>query len=156
MELVSVDPGLRGCGIAHWRGTNLVLAKYVVNPHGSVWYEMVTAVEVVVGPVMYIHHLAIEMPQAYIHRKGDQNDLLTLAGLVGAFTYFFSRCGGHFTLYRPAEWKGQVPKEITEKRARARLSTEELKRIKLPSASLRHNVWDAIGIGLHHLSRAPT
>jgi len=97
--------------------------------------------------------LVIEIPQVYVRArsKGDPNDLIMLAGLVGAFVYCF---GNASKLYRPAEWKGQVTKEITEQRARKRLSPDELSRIELPSAKgLHHNVWDAVGLGLHHLGR---
>lgn len=95
----------------------------------------------------------LEIPQVYVRNrsKGDPNDLIMLAGLVGAFAYRFAE--GH-VLYKPAEWKGQVKKEITEMRARKRLSPEELARVQLPSAkSLAHNVWDGVALGLFHFGR---
>ena len=58
---------------------------------------------------------------------------------------------------KPAEWKGQVTKEISASRTLRKLSDEELQIVtggilKVP-ASLRHNVYDAIGIGLSYLER---
>jgi hypothetical protein len=57
----------------------------------------------------------------------------------------------------PAQWKGQVPKAVHHKRVRATLMTDEqvvsdvyLDTIK---PALRHNVWDAIGLGLVVLGR---
>jgi hypothetical protein len=99
--------------------------------------------------------LAIELPQVYVRSrsKGDPNDLISLARLVGAFEYFFDGRFGS-TIYKPAQWKGQTPKDVTEARAKKRLTEAEITRIVLPPAkSLRHNVWDGIGLGLHHLNR---
>ena len=150
--LLSVDPGLRSCGIATWdHGGRLERAMLILNPNGAEWVSMVGAVTGLVGTN---YRLVIELPQVYVasRSKGDPNDLILLAGLVGSFAHRFA--AGGYTLIKPAQWKGQTPKAITEERARKRLTPEELARVQFPKAkSLRHNVWDAIGIGLKHLSR---
>ncbi len=100
--------------------------------------------------------LVIELPQVYTRSlsKGDPNDLITLALTVGAISALCGSIGAHTVLYRPSEWKGQVSKNVTEARARKRLTEVELKRIELPKAAkLKTDVWDAIGIGLHFLRR---
>jgi hypothetical protein len=38
-------------------------------------------------------------------------------------------------------------------RIQSKLSVAEAKTIDLPAKSYQHNVWDAAGIGLHHLRR---
>lgn len=155
--LISVDPGLRACGVAAFADQRLLWAGYVKNPDEARWRSMVHAVDRAVSErcLASPSDLAIEIPQIYVQSrwKGDQNDIVMLAGLVGAFVYFFGGRGGS-KIYRPAEWKGQVTKEITELRVKKRLFTEELAKVVLPPAkSLMHNVWDAIGLGLHHLDR---
>ena len=103
--------------------------------------------------------LAIELPQVYrsSHQAVDKhkvnpNDLIDLAAVVGAVTASFRR---PTRVYLPAEWKGQVPKEIVHERARARLSADELAVIErgAPRASLAHNMWDAVSIFLKHSGR---
>ena len=155
--LVSVDPGLRACGVAAFDGRSLLWAGYVKNTDEARWYSMVHAVDNAVRDRCQAipSSLVIEIPQIYVQSrwKGDQNDIVMLAGLVGAFVYFFDVREGS-KIYRPAEWKGQVTKEITELRMKKRLSAEELEKVILPPAkSLVHNVWDAVGLGLHHLER---
>jgi len=106
-----------------------------------------------------IDHLAIEFPRVRDKRtqrrakKGtDPNDLVDLAGIVGAI---LATVDAVSTVWLPEEWKGQVPKEIHNARAIARLSPEELVNVpKRPRAKdFDHNVVDAIGIGLHYSGR---
>lgn len=151
--LLSIDPGLRACGVALWNGGILEHASFVKNG-GATWASMVNAVDDTLHAKMLLMELAVELPQVYVRSKskGDPNDLIQLAGLVGAFTYRYNSAG--VTLYKPRDWKGQTDKDVTEFRARKRLSEDEITRIELPKAkTLAHNVFDAIGIGLHHLKR---
>lgn len=95
--------------------------------------------------------LAVELPQIYARSKskGDPNDLIAVAGVVGALDALAPH---HTTVYLPSEWKGQVPKSVMTTRTTSKLEKTELERIITPRrASLMHNVWDAIGIGIHHL-----
>lgn len=86
--------------------------------------------------------------------KGDPDDILLLAVLVGAIAQRQYASGSpSVVLIIPSEWKGQTPKDLTEERAKARLSNVELDVVRLPAASLQHNVWDAIGIGLWAVGR---
>lgn len=95
-----------------------------------------------------------EYPQSYIasQQKGDQNDLVELAGVVGATC---AELGGTVTGVLPREWKGQTPKDIHNARVLKRLTPEELKIVQTCSVSesLLHNTIDAVGIGLFHLGR---
>lgn len=160
--LLSVDPGLRACGVAVWKRDQGSMSYPVlrwaglVKNTGEAWSSMVHAVEHRLRDFFFFPtYLAIEMPQIYnrTHWKGDPDDLIQLAGLVGAFVYFYDARNGS-KQYKPAAWKGQVKKDITELRVKMRLSAEELARVELPSAAgLRHNVWDGIGIGLYHSRR---
>jgi hypothetical protein len=98
-------------------------------------------------------NLVIEVPQVYTRArsKGDPNDLIDLACVVGAIM------GVHnwrqVFVYRPAQWKGQQPKEVTTRNAQNDLRPEELTRVTHCAASLMHNVWDAVALGLAHLKK---
>jgi hypothetical protein len=165
---LSIDPGLRGCGAAYAVDGIVRRAGYVVGEkstavvRASAWEAMAKATrrwlptdDVAEG------ELIIELPQVY--RSGHQvgrksgtnpNDLIELAAVVGAIQ---ACLGLPTTVYLPAEWKGQVPKEIVHERARKRLSSEEIVAIEqeLPRAGLAHNVWDAVAMVLFHHHRMP-
>lgn len=54
----------------------------------------------------------------------------------------------------PTDWKGMVPKKIHQPKILEALSKEELALVEaVMPPSLRHNVIDAIGIGLHDVGR---
>lgn len=158
MNTLSVDPGLHACGVAVWDDRNQLLwAGYVKNPNGVEFYSMVTAVCVSSNKhACAATKLVIELPQVYVRTrsKGDPNDLISLSVLVGAFV---GRFGGSdpfgYKLYKPQEWKGQVPKDIMSARIASRLTDEERSKVVLPAAGLAHNVWDGVGLGLHHAGR---
>jgi hypothetical protein len=161
--LVAIDPGVNGCGVSVWTNYGaLVRAEYVVNadPQPGLrkvqefpkWLRMAWALGETEERLV---ELVIEVPQAYSGRdkqKGDQNDLILLALTVGAIA-------GHFwpdqlTTYLPREWKGQLPKDVSERRSREELRESEVSLVKLPKAkSLHNNVWDSVGIGLFHLNK---
>lgn len=151
--MVSYDPGAKAAGIALWEGGELCGAFLA---RGQRWLDTAQVAVIQLAAhlpdLSMVQEIATEIPQVYTQHKlkGDPNDLITLAMNVGAFVAAF---GAEVTEYRPHEWKKQVPKEILTKRTQARLSIEELSRIDKAPKSLMHNVYDAVGIGLHHLKR---
>ena len=88
-------------------------------------------------------HVVIEYPVVYPHSKTNPNDLIKLAIMVGEYQQFFG--AWRVTLVKPATWKGQLPKSVTEKRVRAHFSNAAEYLDPLP-VSTRHNVSDAIGL----------
>jgi hypothetical protein len=163
-SLVAVDPGLHQCGVALWQNGRLVWADLVRNPdsvpgQGALCArEMGFAVGESVRPytpkrlISGALPLVIEVPQVYTRgRGGDPNDLIDLACVVGAVMANFN---GAIYTYRPAQWKGQVPKEVCHARARARLTPEEIAIVAANCPpSLAHNVWDAVALGLAHKAK---
>lgn len=133
--MISVDPGVKGCGWALWGGATLIDCGYGEVPrHDSTG-------------------LVIELPQVYYgaKQKGDANDLVSLAFAAGKIASRFV-C---YTTVKPRDWKGTVKKEVMLKRILSKLTDGELTILKglgLPK-SLEHNVVDAVGIGLHSLGR---
>lgn len=139
--MISIDPGKHGSALAEWRDGRLV----------SAWYEATRTHDV--GSRWEQHgHLVVEWPQVYARGTTDANDLLDLTYRLGQFVQAMRP--GQITRLAPREWKGQVPKKIMQARIEAQLSAEEKKRVCRPvQTALEHNVWDAIGIGLHALGR---
>lgn len=154
-RVVTIDPGLTGTGVAVWDGGELTLAFCVrVAPDADMLPGRISAIVEQVRPTTRsANRIVIEQPQTYQGRaaKGDANDLIKLANLVGALMTLGPQ---HTTLVLPSEWKGQAPAPVVEARGRERLSFGELEHVDL-SCSKKHqtDVWHAVGIGLWYLKR---
>lgn len=155
--LVSIDPGLRHCGVAVFsdsgelQKTYLIRNKEKTERGPKVWKSM--AQEVRLGVPGTFSTLVIEVPQVYSARfaKGNPADLIELAGVDGALSICLP--ADEVFGYLPRVWKGQVPKDIHNQRIEKTLTSAERTCVIELSATLRHNVWDAVGIGLYHLKR---
>jgi hypothetical protein len=149
-HLVSLDPGLRGCGLAFWNEDgSLVDVAYLRNTvkkgdGPTAW----TGYTKCIYPALRVEHFISEVPQVYRAgaSKGDPDDLIQLAGVVGVFSALFTATT--YTGVKPREWKGQVPKDVHHARLVKTLTPEELAMVEAAAPpSLRHNVLDAVGIG---------
>jgi hypothetical protein len=103
-------------------------------------------------PVESAGRIAIELPQVYPRQQVPPNDLIALAFLAGRYA---GRARGAVSTVLPHQWKGNMPKDVCAARVRARLSPEEravVDACDVPDKQ-RHNVLDAIGIGLFALGR---
>ena len=165
--ILSIDPGIRGVGVAVWRHGRLHAAAWVQNPCSTgsgprEAAEAARAVHVHCG-LARLDTLVLEYPQIYSRgggrTKGDPNDLLPLAAVDGALAALFPEAA--VVYFTPSVWKGQVdkPKSVheeyaIERRVRERLDESELLRIVWPgNKKHRWDVVDALGVGLHHLGR---
>ncbi len=140
--LTAIDPGVKRCGVAMFEDGRLIVARHL---------DTESAVNDLWGD-----RLIIEMPRVYGGRssRGDTNDLLDLAMVVGRFQREAQSCGMDTRLVTPAQWKGQTPKDVMQRRTEAQLTEQELavvREAKLPK-SRAHNMWDAIALGLFALS----
>jgi hypothetical protein len=161
MKLVTIDPGLRHCGVAVFDiSRQLACAGLARNPVGTIrgpmaWVSMARAVHewLRTHGIEQADELVLEVPQSYRapHQKGDQNDLIEVAGVVGALGNMPLRCAVGFVT--PRQWKGTLDGDLMLGRIRERLTPAELDRIDDVPASLLHNVEDGVGIGLHILGR---
>lgn len=169
MLTMSIDPGVR-CACAVWLDGQLVSAKLFGGLGGQV-HPCLEPVDPVVefaceflprlemGKLLGLpsgkppfDEIVIEKPVVYDtkHQKGDQQDLIGLAIVVGALTSALAPYAQGILHVTPSQWKGQTPKPVTKKRAIKALSEDELAVVELPTAKgLQHNCWDAVGIGLH-------
>ena len=143
---LSIDPG--ACtGWAVWF-TETGRPRLVAAGIGEPPFEQVDAC---------LAEAVIECPQVYPRSPVPPNDLITLAVLVGRYAeacvQAADRDHDRVRLVLPHAWKGSVPKEVTAKRVLAALSPDELAVLEeayedIPKG-LRHNLLDAVGIGLH-------
>lgn len=144
-KFLAVDPGINGLGLAYFDTNLLVSARYVPNDKKTLLPERIFALDL---PDAW-HCRVIELPKVYTAslQKGDPNDLIKLALVVGRLTT------ANTVYLLPQDWKGQAPKEAVHERVFLRLSETEKGAIEPCPKSLLHNVFDAIGIGLHYLGR---
>ncbi len=156
MILLALDPGLRRCGWAvfhdglyHQAGLSRGEMKTSVKDVPA-WIAVIEAI-----PDPWPDELICEYPQVYTSRMDAANDLLQLASVLGVAAHKWKDVKN--TMVRPRQWKGQRPKAATEHQAKLVLDVYEKGNVErdlsLVSPSLRHNVWDAICIGLVHLRR---
>lgn len=156
MRLIAFDPGLHHVG---WALLDPELRACGLMPLG----ESFDACRAILAATTFLdaHVAAVELPRVYQRGRADPDDLVRLAFVAGmlAQKYPSSR------IVRPHDWKGNVPKVapkgwagyIIHRRTLEILSIaeqgiylEELDRIP---ASLRHNVCDAVGLGLWAVKR---
>lgn len=134
------DQRLAACGLLRWK-------DWAAMCGGMLWlYERLGGEQ--------SGEIVIEVPQVYQQRhwKGDPNDLVDVALVAGAAGVKF---GPTVLFVRPREWKGSRPKKADHALTLSRLSPDELAELDQVDApkSLRHNVLDAIGMGLWKLGR---
>lgn len=135
-RLLCIDPSKPG------NNTGVAVFESRVLVQCALWGEKLAAAE-------RCEVLVIELPQVYPGaREEDPNDLIQVARSVGMWEQA-TECNEVY-LVHPRKWKGTVAKEIHNRRTLAKLEPREralLEALYLP-ASKRHNVIDAIALGL--------
>lgn len=164
MKIVAIDPGFRDCGVAVFGHDVLVHCDHVKSDATGL-VEAVQFSETARSVVDFvascgvgnIFDLVIEYPQQYARSPAPRESVQRLVGVIGSLvSQFHQKTGGlgvKVTTYKPREWKGQVPKEVMQNRILKRLSDQEFDRIPKMSRTRVSHVYDAIGIGLHHMGR---
>ena len=131
--LVAIDPG-KSAGLAVFRDRELV---------------RVLAVDGDDPPALGgCDEIVCEIPHTGAGRM-TLEDRATLCVRAGLLIGSVRRQGTAFRLVTPNDWKGQLPKAVSHKRIRAKLTAAELALLK----GLPHDSWDAVGIGLWALGR---
>lgn len=165
--VIAVDPGIRGCGVALFKGEVLIACEYVRNPvKKGADLDAVVGVSRLVAAFALVRtarsnlpvvdRAFLEFPQVYTasKSKGDNNDLLPLAAVDGAIAALL---GCPATRVAPRDWKGSMAHEAVEHRVLSRLIDGERDVLaaaeKRAGKTLAHNVTDAVGIGLHAVGR---
>lgn len=159
MRLVSIDPGFAqagGTALACWNEGQLVAARLVRSavwegePGLPLWLYLAREAHAF---ALHPDRVVIEMPRTYGGRAkvGDANTIIALAGLVGVLAATFADRGAKVELISVPK----IPKKVTEERVHGILSQAEIKLVYAAAPrSLRHNIYDSVGIGLRVLKRA--
>lgn len=163
--ILAIDPGIRHFGAALFGGVgqlSLHRAALIRNPikEGNDPAAAFAACEALVRwlgertVITGIHTVVVEIPRVYpaARQKGDQNDLIALSGVAYALACSLVSAEKRVR-YFPREWKGTIDGDTMIGRIEARLDARELAAIEACPKSLRHNVVDAIGIGLKFVGR---
>jgi hypothetical protein len=153
MDLIAIDPGTRELGAAHFSRTLLTKVE-LIRAKGA--EEMITAVRAKCT-AWWADKLVIERPQVYGYEgKADPNDLALVTLIVGTVVGAVQQYDD-LRLPYPAVWKGQVPKDIMEQRMWSILGEAETRALRQSvedvPPSVRHNVYDAVQLGLWALGR---
>src|SRR4030042_3107087 len=157
-SLISCDCGVHSVALAYWYRCTLHNCYFFYNE------SLLQLAKEVQQTFKVLHtnglsHLVIEKPQVYssCHQKGDQNDLINLSIVCGVVISEAARLNIDLIIYTPHEWKGSRPKTIDNKYTLSLLTNDEKKAFEhsviKTAKSKRHNVIDAIGIGLKFLDR---
>lgn len=151
-EILAFDPGKRCVGWAAFGGGRLVRCGLVAAvDHAALTGALAERFEGVFAPGAPGTRAAIEWPQVYNARgrKGDQADIVEVAAIAGVLRHL-CRYAERIDQPWPHDWKGSAPKAVMLDRIRQRLDNDELAEVyrqRVP-AGLRHNLIDAVGVGL--------
>jgi hypothetical protein len=136
--LACVDPGKWALGISIWENGRFTFGDYFQGNR----CEMALAV------ARHNPELVVcEIPLVYPGRaaKGnDPNDLIQVAISAGAAMSACSRA----VSVTPSEWKGQLPKEVHHARIDGELTLPMRMALRKVAPDKRHNLLDAIALGL--------
>lgn len=153
--LVTVDPGLRACGVAVFRDGRLTSAFAVRGPAdvrgprlwrslgGDVCHRLSKT-----GLFPQQGHLVVETMKVYTEGKADPDDLLELQGVASAIA-----CGvpGWWSVegVLTRDWNGQVPSAVRRERTKKWVADNGwLDAVDLnTTARFQQDIWSAIGIG---------
>lgn len=156
-SLVTVDPGLRACGVAVFQDGKLAWAKAIRGPEtgrGPALWRALGAVVLDELDRQYVTitfgHLVVETMQVHTTAtsKGDPDDLLELQGVASAVA-----CGvpGWWSVegVLTRDWNGQVPSSVRRERTKKWVADNGwLDRVDLnTTARFQQDIWSAIGIG---------
>jgi hypothetical protein len=147
MRGIAIDPGKHGLGVAIYVNGKLNSAYYEASLDRGL--GLLNVVAAFAQSTKLCDVALIERPQVYDtkHQKGDQADIADLSLIVGAIGWELQAYAEQVKFVLPAEWKGQVPKDVHWNRVKAKLTQEELETIQWKSKTLDHNIQDAVALG---------
>jgi len=156
-RLIAIDPGVKMCGFAKFIGGRLVDAGVLratktkeLNDKAQYMAYLITQYMSIIGG----YTLAIERMRVYnkLQQKGDPNDLLDVAYVSGVIAGRVARYTHKILTPTAREWKGTIEKPIHHERIKRDCPQAEPLAQKT-AKTYRHNVYDAIGLGLWAIER---
>lgn len=156
-NLMAIDPGLKGTGVAIWNPKSPVpLLAQVITSRGAEsndWIDRVNRVAVQVQELAMEHSVRMivcemmEMHQSaraqMMWKAGDFQRTLVLIGAIYGMTESFVV---DFKLFPPSQWKGQLPKSVTIRRVQRAIGVKAALKLEIET-----HAWDAVGLGLWHM-----
>jgi hypothetical protein len=160
--MITIDPNLRGCGVALWEKDKLVEAVYVKNPVSSTGYGAFVSLGTAVGEFLlgrvFLENkdlLIIEHPRVYPGMPNiDLNDLMAVCGVGAAVAQRLSDL--KLQTVFPSEWKGTMKKQAMLERIASKLTPGEQLVVQKTNKSDTEDILDSVGIGLWKLGRLST
>jgi len=159
VEIVTIDPGTKTTGVAFWdRETWKDLVPptdvfAIAASSANNWYtRMAGIIDALDGlfAERTVLRAYIELPTFMQSHKGQtaakSGSLVKLSAMFGAVYMSCHNIAAKVKPVRIVDWKGQLPKNVTERRIRKRLGNLEHEGgigVSVPS-----DCWDAVGIGL--------
>lgn len=151
-SLLAIDPALRALGWAFFKNGTLVLCGVARSKEKYPAFDMAMQSFGVIGTIDVV---ILEVPQAYPGNPVPAQDLIDIA-VVGAYVAGINETK-KFIQVAPRKWKGNLPKDETERRSREVMTKDELETVafelKDTPKGLHNNAWDAIALGLWQLRR---
>ena len=149
--LLSIDPSSVSVGIALWEDGVLQMAKALRSDLAG----SESVIDQIYNLNVEFDEIAIESQQIYggssLKKKAGVIKVAQYAGIAIGRLY---SPGTLVSWYLPRDWKSQVPKDVFLPRIQRPLTEEETLKVELTkNKKINHDVWDAVGIGLHHLGR---
>jgi hypothetical protein len=157
--LVSVDPGLRECGVAVWDQGRLVracLVEGVKKTMGASRTDEIALMAYAVWQSPFVFKadtLVTEEMTVYKNSPGNPNALRYLDQVSAYLAGLLDR-KATWHQYQARTWKGNTKKALFTAQIQEELSAKErLLLPKLPKSKL-HHVLDAVALGKFHLGKA--
>lgn len=157
MYFLAIDPGRAQLGWSAWRCGELVdcgLARTQYTQLGAIAQHFASQMPKGANRVL------VERMWMYPPKPGESlsratavaNDLLDLQAIGGMVAALCLAPGCFIEWQTAAQWKGQVPKDVTHRRLKKSLSVVEYavmeNRLAAVPKSLQHNVKDAVALGV--------
>lgn len=155
VRLLAIDPGLTGTGAAVWTRSGPVPDEvFVVKSDLGKKADWIDRCANIAGHLMNIIHtheiesVVCEMMEMHssaraqmMWRAGDFQRTLVLIGTIHGMA--IENQVKEFAVVPPSVWKGQLPKEVMERRIRRIVGDRQCERL-----GIQTHAWDAVGIGL--------
>lgn len=156
---LTLDPGIN-IGVAVWTDTQtepLYFSSFPPNRgvkmDGDVQtycYKCISALEkfesYIANSSLHPEKLYVEWPAFFSRVTAQRGDLVKLTFALGWLAKFATAQGAEFVPLEIVKWKGQLPKEIVQKRIRKILTPKWCEKSGLELAT--EHAWDAVGMGL--------
>jgi hypothetical protein len=161
LPLLAIDPGKNALGWAYFGAGGFLVTAGVARSTkqdrdvASIARELMKQLRGGLSGMGLVKAVVIEQMRVYPgpQQKGDQNDLMDLSYISGGVHMLSDVAEDAFLYLVPArEWKGQVPKNTMQERIERSLRDLEkslvVATLQNVPEGIRHNGWDAVGIGL--------